>query len=59
MLKELYFKMNNNKTHAGSKCVGEGRKTDPKALTMKLRQNVKPKQKVSGSPKFTDKGVLT
>lgn len=51
--------MNSKKTHAGSKCVGEGRKTDPKALTMKLRQNVKPRQKVSGSPKFTDKGVLT
>lgn len=52
-------KMSNNKTHAGSKCAGEGRKTDAKALTMKSRQNVKPRQNVSGSPKVTDKGVLT
>lgn len=30
------FKMNNNKTHAGSECVGEGWKTDLKALGTSL-----------------------
>lgn len=51
-----YVKINSNKTQVIRKCTKEGWKTDLKTVTMKLRQNVKPRQKVSGSPKSTYSG---
>ncbi|KAK2502387.1 hypothetical protein MC885_009759 [Smutsia gigantea] len=40
-------------TQAVSERNGKGSQSDLKILTMKLRQNVKPRQKVSGSLKIT------
>lgn len=51
-----HVKINDNKTHAISECAEKGWKTDLKTVTMKLRQNVKPRQKVLGSPKSTYSG---